>query len=78
MLAYILNKKIHKYFNSINITASKFLANSLNFSKNISIIESIVNQTQQWSELIKCFKFCPYGRITSLSRHCFGRINPVG
>ena len=69
------NLRKYKHSDSIKITVPKFLANNLNFYKNIGTTESEVNQTQWWSELIKCFKFCPHGRNTPLGRHCFGRIN---
>lgn len=69
------NLRKYKYSDSIKITVPKSLANYLNFYKNIRIIESEVNQTQWWSKLIKCFKFCPHGRNTPSGRHCSGRIN---
>lgn len=72
------NPRKYKYSDSMRRTASKFPVNDLNFSKNISVIESEGNLTQQWSKLFKCFKFCPPGRNTLLSRHCFGRINLLG
>lgn len=42
----IFNLRKYKHSDSVKITGSKSLANNLTFSKNISIIESEVNQTQ--------------------------------